>query len=276
MMLRAEWARERWHWPLAAVSLVAACSFQDFEYLQVPADSPAQGGSAGDEDTGGSSGNSGTSGNGGQGGNQPTGGQGGTGNTSGGGGSTATGGVSGSSTGGTGDPGGAGGVGGEDTGTGGTGNTGATGELVNPSFESFSTTGWTVDPASALAKRYVYVQAPTGAVPAPDGAYELAVWHQTEGYSFEIYQAVTGLADGTYTFQGSFSRGEGFNEAYMFARNCGGDDSELPIPPTDASAFTVFAITGIEVSGGSCEVGIAIDGNAVNWLNADKFSLEPE
>jgi hypothetical protein len=272
--LRAEAPRERWQWPLAAISLVAACSLQDFEYLQVPADVPAEGGSGGGGTN--SGGDAGSSGTGGQGGNQATGGRAGTGNTAGEAGEgSATGGTSGSGTGGSGGTAGEGGMAGGDTG--GTGATGATGELVNPSFETFSTVGWTIDPPSAATKRYIFVQAPTGTVPAPDGTYELATWHQTDGFQVEIYQNVTGLEDGTYTFQGSFSRGEGLNEIYMFARNCGGAEPDpMPIPVTSPSAFEVIALTGIEVSGGSCEVGVYVDSNLGNWMNADKFSLEPE
>jgi len=158
----------------------------------------------------------------------------------------------------------------------GSGGTGAVGELVNPSFESFSTAGWTVDPADAVANHYVFVQAPTGSVPVPDGAYELATWHQTEGFILEIYQRVRGLDDGTYTFSAMVSRGPN-NEVYLFARNCGGADVDpLPIPETSATAFEPFALTGIEVDGGTCEVGLHIDANFNNWMNADDFALELE
>jgi hypothetical protein len=35
-------------------------------------------------------------------------------------------------------------------------------------------------------------------------------------------------------------------------------------------------LPGIVVSGGSCTVGVLIDSNANNWLNADKFTFLPD
>jgi hypothetical protein len=98
----------------------------------------------------------------------------------------------------------------------------------------------------------------------------------TDAYTVEIYQTVTGLEDGTYTFQGHFSRGPQ-NEIYLFARNCGGTDpAPFPVPETPTDSFVAVALTGIEVSGGSCEVGLFVDSELENWMNADLFSLEPE
>jgi hypothetical protein len=280
MTLRAEWARRNPGWPLFAVALAAACSLQDFEYLQVPADGPPEGGSGGQGGTSGSSGTSGTSGSSGS----DTGGRGGS--------AGATGGMSGSTTGGQGgtagtagdggdgNPGGDGNTGGSTGGTagkGGTGGTGAVGELVNPSFESNSTAGWTVSPPEALTNRWIYTQAPTGTVPAPDGAYELATWHNMTGYQVEIYQNVTGLEDGTYTFSGFFSWGLVINDIYLFARNCGATDPDpMPVPTTPSDSFVQVSMTGIEVVGGSCEVGLYVDGSVNAWMNADNFALEPE
>jgi hypothetical protein len=282
MTLRSDWARAIWRWSWLVMTAAAACSFQDFGYLQEPADETGGTNSGGASGVSGTSGTSGTSGSssesgasgtsatGGRGGSSATGGDGGDGEMGGEAGSGPAGGASGSGSGGA-------GMGGMMGGMGGSGGMGAVGQLLNPSFESFNTMGWTVEPASALTNRYIFVQAPTGTVPAPDGAYELATWHQTDGFQVEIHQTVLGLEDGTYTFQGWFSRGDGFNDIYMFARECGGTDPEpLPIPLTDPSSFELVALTGIEVVGGSCKVGIYVDSNLGNWMNADKFSLQPE
>jgi len=246
-------------------------------------DESVTGGNAGE--TPGDSGSSGTSGTVGVGGTAgPTGGKGGEAGEG-----SPTGGVSGSSSGtagvgmggtmmggasGTGGRGaGAGGMGG----SGGSGVSGAMGQLVNPSFETSNTSGWTVAPADALTNRYAYVQFPLGTVPAPHGTFELATWHMTDAFTVEIFQTVTGLEDGTYTFAGHFMRGAEFNELYLFARNCSETDPDpVPIPMTAADAFLTVSLTGIEVAGGSCEVGIHVDSNATNWMDADLFSLELE
>ncbi|HYP87298.1 MAG TPA: hypothetical protein VEQ59_04080, partial [Polyangiaceae bacterium] len=167
-----------------------------------------------------------------------------------------------------------GGAGGD---SGNNGGTGAVGELVNPSFETANTLGWTVEPSEALTKRHAFVQLPQGTATVPDGGYEFSTWHMTDTFTVELFQTVTGLEDGTYTFQGYFSRGDGFNSVALFARNCGGDDPEpVVVPLTDPAQWLNVELTGIEVTGGSCEVGLSIDSNPTNWLNADDFTLVKE
>jgi hypothetical protein len=170
--------------------------------------------------------------------------------------------------------GGAGGAAGADTGNMGTG---AVGELVNPSFETGNTMGWTVLPAEALTKKHAYVQWPVGGGSVPEGHYEFSTWHETDAFTVELSQTIKGLSDGTYTFKGYFSRGDGFNSVTMFARNCGSTDpAPVPIPLTEPTQWLDVEVTGIEVVGGSCEVGIAIDSKPTNWLNADLFTFQKE
>lgn len=254
--------------------LMASCSFQNFDYLKEGAGSGGSGGAGGAATTGGSS--------------EPTAGtdslgEGGTGEMPGG----SSGGPSEAGKAGSGGSGGGaggttsvteGGVGGEaGDGSGNTGNTGAVGQLVNPSFETATTIGWSVTPSQALTKRYIFVQLPQGTATVPDGNYELSTWHLEDAFSLEIFQTITGLEDGTYTFKGYFSRGDGFNSVTMFARDCGGADVEpVPVPVTDPSQWLNVELMDIEVVGGSCLVGLAIDSNATNWLNADFFSFEKQ
>jgi len=266
----------------AVLLLLVGCSFQKFDHLE-------DGGGAG-KNVGGVSGSASNNGGGGThqaGSDNPAEGgmpePGGSGSNSGG--SDAVAGKSGSSSGGggtggsgvvdgagAGDAPAEGGAGGTDPGN--NGGTGATGELVNPSFETTNTLGWTVEPTEALTKRHAFVQLPQGTATVPDGGYEFSTWHMTDTFAVSLSQTVTGLEDGTYTFQGYFSRGDGFTSVTLFARNCGGDDPEpIPVPLTDPSQWLNVELTGIEVSGGSCEVGLSIESNPNNWLNADDFSL---
>jgi hypothetical protein len=260
-----------------AVLLLAGCSFQSFDYLeeasgsggsggagaggttisagsgnpQAGSNSPAEGG-MGEPSRAGSSGGPSEAGKGGSGGSEPL----------------AIGGVPASD-------GGAGGVAGDGTGN---ENTGAVGQLVNPSFETSNTLGWTVEPTDALTKRHAFVQVPQGTATVPDGGYEFSTWHMTDAFAVEVSQTITGLEDGTYTFKGYFSRGDGFNSVSIFARNCGGevDPEPVAVPLTDPSQWLNVELTGIEVLGGSCDVGLSIDSNPTNWLNADLFTFEKE
>jgi hypothetical protein len=157
------------------------------------------------------------------------------------------------------------------------GGTGAVGELVNPSFETSNTSGWTVSPATALTKKHAFVQWPVGGGSVPDGNYEFSTWHMTDAFAVELYQTISGLEDGVYKFKGYFSRGDGFNAVSVFARNCGATDPDpVDVPLTEPTQWLAVEVVGITVTGGSCEVGLSIDSNASNWLNADLFSFEPD
>lgn len=269
----------------AALLLLASCSLQNFDYLQDGGGGGATGGSGGsvagsshsfggsdvggeapaDAGRGGSGGSS--AGRGGD-GNDPSAAGDGSGEEGGMPGAAGEGlGVAGTNTGGTSTGGSA---------TGGAGGSGATGQLVNPSFETGTTNGWTVEPADALSKRHAFVQYPQGASKAQDGTYEFSTWHMTDTYTVQLYQIITGLDDGTYTFKGYFARGAQ-NAAVIYARNCGGADlPAVDIPVTQGTDWVAVSVTGIEVSGGSCEVGIGVDSNPENWLNADLFTFEKE
>jgi len=261
-----------------AVLLLASCSFQNFDYLEEAA---GNGGSGGGGKGGGGANASG-------GGVEPqagsqTGNDGGMGEPDRGGsaGSSSQAGTAGAAgsqvnTGGSvGAEGGAGGAAGDGTGNTGNAGTGATGELVNPSFESATTQGWTVEPTDALTKRHAFVQLAQGSATIPDGKYQFSTWHMTDTYQVDLHQTIKGLEDGTYTFKGYFTRGDGFNSVYIYARNCGGTEPEpVDVPLTDPSQWLSVEVADIEVVGGSCEVGLSIDSNPINWLNADLFSFE--
>lgn len=264
----------RWQ---AAVVLLAGCSFQNFDYLEQPSGSGGSSGNAAGStaSNGGSKTQQGGTEN--EGGNDEPSQAGSAGTPSGAGtGGSGSGGTDVADNGGAPAEGGAGGSAGDGDGTGNTGNTGAVGQLENPSFEK-STIGWTVDPSDALTKRYAFVQVAQGSATVPDGAYQFSTWHMTDAFAVDLHQTITGLEDGVYTFQGYFARGDGFNSVTIWARDCGGTDpAPVQVPLTDASQWLNVEVTGIEVIGGSCEVGLSIDSNPTNWLNADFFSFEKE
>lgn len=263
---------------------ISACSFQDFDYLQ--AGSMHSGGSSGTGSGGASAGESASGGKVSAGGSAQHGGVGGAVTAKGG--SPGQGGAAGSAeagsagNAGSGDAGaamggsaptegGQGGAGGDVT-TGGTGGGPLVGNLLaNPSFE-MDLLGWTVDPSSAVANRYVYVQYPTGGGVVVDGQKELATWHDTAEYSVYVYQKVNGLVPGTYSFKGNFSSTQS-RGAYLFARNCGGAEQQEVIPTNTFNWFEI-SIPQIDVTGSSCEVGFFVHAVAQDWLNADLFTFE--
>jgi hypothetical protein len=286
-----------------------ACSFQDFDHLQGGSAGTGKGGTssggtsgsangsgsggdvgtggsaAGTESAGGSSGDAGSTGEAGIGGQSdggaPAGGTSSAGTAGGGtGGAVAGGGDAGEPS----DAGGDGGLGGSggSSGSGGVGGLGGGGGsggsppvgnlLVNPGFQS-GLAGWTVDPPTATTAptRYAYTQTPN---PANGTGSSLATWHQTDEYSVSVFQNVTGLVPGAYTFKG-FLSSLLTREAYLFARNCGGAEITSTITPVSYEWFEV-SIPSIPVSGTSCEVGIFVHNVGADWVNADEFSFEKD
>lgn len=292
-------------------SLIAlyACSFQDFAHLQGGAGEGSAGlgnggtsGSGGVTGRGGDAGNGGSAagliepgagssgdeaGRGGEGGEgaQPEGGEAGAAEApkggskatggAGAGGTSATGGGAGeqNETGGTAGLGGLGGT----SGTSGTSGMGGMGGnpplvgnlLVNGGFQS-GLLGWTVDPATATTNRHAYTQTPN----PPNGtSSSLATWHQTQAYTVTISQTVSGLEPGNYTFRALVSTQQ-TQEAYLFARNCGGEEIQLPIPLISFE-WQPYEIP-VPVTWTSCEVGIFVDNVPEDWVNADEFSFEKD
>jgi hypothetical protein len=143
--------------------------------------------------------------------------------------------------------------------------------LVNPGFEQ-GYLGWLFSPASAMSK-YAYTQyAPTGGTTV-DGQFELATWSGTDAFTVRVYQVLSNVPPGTYSFRGWFNRGPE-SAAYIYA-SCGGATQQANIPPAMMpTSWIQVSITGIAATGGSCEVGFYVDAIANDWLNADAFTFE--
>lgn len=237
--------------------LAAGCSLQDFDYLQ-----QATGGAGGTDSSSAGKPTAGTdSGEGGEAAGSSSGG------TSGGGTTPAGGTKAGGSDSGGSSAGGAGGGGGK----GGGGGTGATGELINGSFETNTTFGWTLSPTTPFA----FTQRAQGSATIPDGIYQFSTWAEKEAFTVDLHQTIKGIEDGTYIFKGYFNLGGNFNGVEAYASDCGGEDPEpVTILPAGASAWSPITVAGIQVTGGECTVGVRIDSNATDWLNADLFTFE--
>ena len=170
-----------------------------------------------------------------------------------------------------------------------TGSSGPINYIVNPNFSASTLSGWTIVPSSD-AQTYVITQAPIGSAYTPQGqAYELATYSANAPFTADISQTITGLPDGVYTFSAWFNRGPN-NVAEIYARGCWGGGSApdggnaldgaaevtAPIPITSSTGWEEVSIAGINVSAGSCQVGLYVDAAASNWLNADGFTFEAD
>lgn len=144
--------------------------------------------------------------------------------------------------------------------------------LANPNFDQ-GLAGWTFVPPSAGGK-YAFTQLPIGTATTPQGqTYELATYSMSDAFTVQVSQTLTNLPDGTYAFTGFFNRGPN-NSTYIFAKNCGGPAQQMAIPISTATGWDQVSLAGIQVTGGTCQVGFYVDANAGNWLNADGFRFE--
>jgi len=141
--------------------------------------------------------------------------------------------------------------------------------ISDSSFESGKLSpDWTLDGPGAKAA------APVEKNPgnAHSGDYSFKYWLD-KSFQFTLSRRFTGLKDGTYTFR-AWAAGGGGEKAYeLFARNYGGPDLSAPIVDTGWQKWKLYEIKGIRVLGGSCEIGLSIEGEAGNWGNVDDFEF---
>jgi hypothetical protein len=239
------------------LAALAACSFQNFDYLKGEYKSSIGGASS----SGGSAAGAGGGANGGA--------------------SAAIGGASGSvNLGGSPDAGGTS-AGGE-IGLGEAGEGGAPpeppGTLVNPGFELGSATtvpSW-VNVGDTAAATVVYQQAHTG-------SGRLGHWLATGAYQVSTSQVVKPLPDGNYTFSIWVEHSLFLNAEYIFARGYSRAEpaAQMKLDTTEANdaAYTQIVLQHIPVTSGKCEVGIYTDGGAdssTNWSLIDDAELTLE
>jgi hypothetical protein len=140
--------------------------------------------------------------------------------------------------------------------------------LDDPNFSAYGT-GWSEEgDVDASNFKWIYAEEPG-----------LNHWRAT-AYKVATLQTLDPLPNGTYSFSMEVERAANLNDQHLFARGCkaGEPDTEVT-QATDAagsSGYTKITLSNIEVSSGSCTVGIYTDGPADGWANIDNavFSLQ--
>jgi hypothetical protein len=141
--------------------------------------------------------------------------------------------------------------------------------VLNPSFEAdrvsqTTATGWTM--WTDL----------TGASPnnnASGGQTGNWAWKQTYSSAFQAntYQTIT-LPNGTYTLTAWVEGSGGESKCNLYARDYGESVIDKAIN-TAIGTWTKVTISGINVTNGSCTVGVMTVGSANQWVKFDDFSL---
>jgi len=148
--------------------------------------------------------------------------------------------------------------------------------LQNGSFELGTLSFWTVTVTPSEVGRAIYAQwGPyDGNTRSIDGKYEAAFWNGTSDFQGDLHQTVTGLTPGKYELTLYVAFGLGLNAAYVYAINCGPQDTTQDLPIADGAAdFVAVSLPSIDVTNDSCTVGIFADMHTGDWLNVDDFVL---
>ncbi|MFD1178205.1 glycoside hydrolase family 3 N-terminal domain-containing protein [Paenibacillus puldeungensis] len=135
--------------------------------------------------------------------------------------------------------------------------------LVNPGFESGSTTGWDQWNGGVLA------QAADTSFPY-SGAYKLTHWASSD-YQQLTRQTIS-LPNGIYRFS-AWARSSGGQKAlHLYAKN--GNKEVTAVVASNASDYwKKYTIDNIVVDTGQIEVGVWSNANANNWAAFDHFEL---
>lgn len=99
----------------------------------------------------------------------------------------------------------------------------------------------------------------------------LTHYSSSSSYNVNTYQTISGLSQGTYDLS-VYSVGGNSDEAYLYASNCGGSDVQINIPAIEWGNWTQVSLSNIEVTNGSCTIGVASTNS--DWTSYDDFSFE--
>ncbi|WP_169449445.1 right-handed parallel beta-helix repeat-containing protein [Marinimicrobium agarilyticum] len=131
--------------------------------------------------------------------------------------------------------------------------------ITNPGFEN-GTSGWTLgDEASA---QYTESSGRSGD--------RLTHWSSNTSYRAETKQTITGLSAGTYRLS-AYTVGGSTAGAWLWAY-CDGQGYSTPIPSSAWGNWAEVVVEGIDVSGGSCELGLTTEDS--EWSSFDDVVFE--
>ncbi|WP_018609805.1 glycosyl hydrolase 53 family protein [Uliginosibacterium gangwonense] len=138
------------------------------------------------------------------------------------------------------------------------------------SFENGNLNGWTTTGATSA----VSIEKNPGN--AHTGLFSMHYWGG-EPFKFEFTRKLTKIKDGKYALKAWIAGGGGEKSIELFAANCGSaDPAPAKATNTGWQKWGQYTVSGIQVSGGNCTIGVRIDGTAGNWGNVDDFEFIKE
>jgi arabinogalactan endo-1,4-beta-galactosidase len=139
--------------------------------------------------------------------------------------------------------------------------------IDDSSFEKGTLEGWTVvGEAGVLSNERNPGNAHTG-------LHSLHYW-RGESFKVELLRKFSGIKDGRYSLKAWAAGSGGEKSLQLFARDCGdGAPKTAAMGNTGWQKWKQYTVSGIQVSGGNCTVGVAIDGVTGNWGNVDDIEF---
>ncbi len=136
--------------------------------------------------------------------------------------------------------------------------------IMNGDFEEGRTVGWDI----AGDRGAVSVSTKQGDV---KGKAALHYW-DNKAFKFTAQQTVEDVPDGTYDFTVDTMGGGGENGITFFV-DVNGQKKTVPVKDTKWNEWHTWTIQGVEVKGGKCTIGVAVDANSGNWGSIDNFTM---
>jgi hypothetical protein len=98
-------------------------------------------------------------------------------------------------------------------------------------------------------------------------------WQLTDtvAYEAQLEQTVASLPNGSYTLSAWVESSGGQSVAQLFAKGFGGAEMDAEIDK--AAAWTHVSITGVQVTSGTIDIGVATTADANQWISVDDFTL---
>ncbi len=144
--------------------------------------------------------------------------------------------------------------------------------VVNPSFEADRVekkkpVGWIVEDSIAGS-----AHANLKNVSMYCGKF---AWQQkaSNDYTGKLYQIIDNLPDGKYTLKAWVKSSGGQNAANMYIKDYGGEEINVSIAHEIAEWTQITVCEGLEIKGGSCEIGFFSDAKAEQWIMMDDVTL---
>jgi arabinogalactan endo-1,4-beta-galactosidase len=138
--------------------------------------------------------------------------------------------------------------------------------VEDPSFENGTIKGWVLNGPSEASF------AENNKANAHTGNWTYKYWLDRPFRSI-LSKTFTKIPDGTYTLSIWAMGGGGENTIKLFARDAANKTLSITIRNTGWQEWKQYVLPAVQVSGGTCTIGIFIDAKAENWGNFDDIEF---